>query len=98
MKELNTIGDAIDLSEEEFKEFISDKNVGYLLSLKNLLLVTYSQVCDIKDDLVNKFKKHPSLLTEENKVTLNGIYHKLMAIEYKVIILNEFLDTRTLEN
>ena len=93
------LGQLIDSSEKDFRGFCADKDVGYLSSLLNLMTATYNNVSDLKKELVQKYSPIDSV-PEENREdvtkTLNGLYSKLMAIEQRVFILRELVQSKQL--
>lgn len=86
------LGQLIDCTEEEFREFCKDKDLGYISSFHNLMVQTYNEVQKIKDELVSKMAKAEQ--TEEEKSTLQGLYSKLMRIEQRVFILRDIIKER----
>ena len=91
------LGQLIDCSEEEFREFCGDKDLGYIQGLCNLMTLTYNQVQDYKNDLVKLLASTPdSERPEEGKSTLEGLYSKLLRIEQRVFILRDIIKQRSL--
>lgn len=84
------LGQLIDCPEEEFRKFCEDKDLGYLRSFHNLMVQTYNQVQDIKNDLVVK-SRDQAKMTPQYKDTLNGLYAKLLRIEQRVFILRDYI-------
>lgn len=90
------LGQLIDCSEDEFKQYCVDKDLGYIQSFHNLMVQTYNEVQKIKDDLVEDMCKRPkSKRTQEEKSILEGLYSKLLRIEQRVYILREIISNRT---
>lgn len=95
MFEITEMGQLIDCTEEEFREFCKDKDLGYISSLHNLMVQTFNEVQKLKDELVSLVgKKSKAEQTEEEKSTLQGLYSKLLRIEQRVFILREIIEER----
>lgn len=92
------LGTLIDAKAEKFREFCSDKDMGYLSSFHNLLVQTYNQVKEIKNLLIARIKVR-NLVDDkiELEKSLNGVYAKLLATEEKVFIVREIIESRKLE-
>ena len=89
------LGQLIDCTEEEFREFCKDKDLGYISSFHNLMVQTFNEVHKLKNELVVAVGKKPKEeQTEKEKSTLNGLYSKLMRIEQRVFILREIIKDR----
>lgn len=86
-----SFGQLVDCTEEEFRAFCSDKDLGYIMSFHNLMVQTFEQVKDTKNGLVAKIVKSGKQSPEE-KTTLEGLYSKLFRIEQRVFILREIRD------
>lgn len=94
---ITEMGQLIDCTEEEFREFCKDKDLGFVQSLHNLMVQTYNEVQKLKDDLVAFMgKKSKAERTEEEKSTLEGLYSKLLKIELKVFILRDIIKTNSI--
>ena len=83
-------GKLIEGTEEDFKSFCSDKDLGYLSSFHNFLVMTYNQLQEMKNDLVKKMKKEGQ--TEEAKIVLEGLYDKLFRVEARVFIVRDIVE------
>ena len=95
MNNATELGQLIDCTEEEFRKFCEDKDLGYISSFHNLMVQTFNQVQEIKDELVARLTKKPKeARTEEEQSTLEGLYSKLMRVEQRVFILREIMNTR----
>ena len=95
MLEITEMGQLIDCTEEEFREFCKDKDLGYISSLHNLMVQTFNEVQKLKDELVSLIsKKSITDQTDEEKSTLQGLYSKLLRIEQRVFILREIIKER----
>ena len=89
------LGQLIDCTEEEFREFCKDKDLGYVQSFHNLMVQTFNEVQKLKDELVTFLSSKPKdARTEEEKTTLEGLYSKLMRVEQRVFILREIIKER----
>lgn len=97
MSNVTELGQLIDCTEEEFRKFCEDKDLGYVSSFHNLMVQTFNEVQKLKDELVSKMCKSVEVNPEEKNV-LNGLYSKLMKIEQKVFILREIMKTRELKS
>lgn len=91
------LGQLIDCSEEDFRKFCEDKDVGYLSSFHNLMVQTFNEVLGMKNELVTKIcgDKNGKQI-EDERSTLQGLYSKLMKIEHRVFILREIIKQRQL--
>ena len=85
MFKITDMGQLIDCTEEEFREFCKDKDLGYVSGMHNLMVQTFNEVQKLKDELEQ---------TDEEKSTLEGLYSKLMRIEQRVFILREIIKER----
>ena len=90
------LGQLIDCSEEEFLNYCADKDVGYLSSFHNLMVQTYNQVHNIKNELVTLMSEN-SELKESEQNTLEGLYAKLLRIEQRVFLLRDLIKNRGLK-
>ena len=97
MSNITELGQLIDCTEEEFRKFCEDKDLGYISSFHNLMVQTFNEVQKLKDDLVSKMCKSAERNSEEQNV-LNGLYSKLMRIEQRVFILRDIKKTRELKS
>ena len=93
MSNISELGQLIDCTEEEFREFCKDKDLGYISSFHNLMVQTFNEVQKIKDELVAMMSKNPELRDSEQS-TLQGLYSKLLRIEQRVFILREIIKER----
>ena len=92
---ITDMGQLIDCTEEEFREFCKDKDLGYIHSFHNIMVQTFNEVQKLKDELVvlmsSKGKENQ---TAKEKDTLQGLYSKLLRIEQRVFILREIMKER----
>ena len=93
MSNTTELGHLIDCTEEEFREFCKDKDLGYISSFHNLMVQTFNEVQKIKDELIAIMSKNPELRDSEQS-TLQGLYSKLMRVEQRVFILREIIKER----
>lgn len=97
MSNMTELGQLIDCTEEEFREFCKDKDLGYISSFHNLMVQTYNEVQNVKDEFVKVLGSKPkSERTTEEQNTLHGLYSKLMRVEQRVFILREIMEGRIL--
>lgn len=98
MSNTTEFGQLIDCTEEEFKEYCADKDVGYLSSFHNLMVQMFNEVQSIKDDLVSKIAKDSRVReqTAEEKSVLEGLYSKMLRIEQRVFILRDIIKSRSI--
>lgn len=95
MSNTTELGQLIDCTEEEFREFCKDKDLGYISSFHNLMVQTFNEVQKLKNDLVDVLGRKPkSERTEEEQNILHGLYSKLMRIEQRVFILRDIMKER----
>jgi hypothetical protein len=90
------MGAIIDGSDEELRELVAEKDLGFVLSTLNLLKITYIQVEDIKNALVQSLED--KALSDEDKQTLNGLYHQLARIEQKCSVLVQISEERAIKH
>lgn len=93
-KSYSSLGELIDSSEEDFRKYCENQDLGYLCSLHNLLVLTYEEVKSVKNELVAKIAKGEVPSNEENEKTVEGLYAKLMKIELEVFIVREYRDRK----
>lgn len=97
MSNITELGQLIDCTEEEFREFCKDKDLGYVSSFHNLMSQTFNEVQKCKDDVVSRLaKKSEADRTPEEKSILEGLYSKLLRIEQRVFILREIIKERSI--
>ena len=98
MSNQTEFGQLIDCTEEEFKKYCEDKDVGYLSSFHNLMVQMFNEVQGIKDELVRKIAKdsHTREQTPEEKSVLEGLYSKMLRIEQRVFILRDLIKDRAI--
>lgn len=89
MSNETSLGNLVDSTEEEFRDFCSTLSIGYVYSLENLMTKTYNEVRDIKDDLIASVKSGAVKDDDHTRSVLNGMYSKLLRLERNVFILRE---------
>lgn len=95
MSNVTELGQLIDCTEEEFREFCKDKDLGYISSFHNLMVQTFNEVQKIKDEFVSHMGSKPvENHTDEEKSILQGLYSKLMRVEQRVFILRGIIKER----
>lgn len=88
---IQQLAQVIDCSEEAFRQFLDKQNKGYIMSLHNILVITFNRTQSTKDELVSQI----SLGNIENKNNvLEGMYSELMKIEQKVFIVKDYLKNK----
>ena len=98
MSNQTEFGQLVDCTEDEFKKYCEDKDVGYLSSFHNLMVQMYNEVQGIKDELVRKIAKdsHTREQAPEEKFILEGLYSKMLRIEQRVFILRDLIKDRAI--
>ena len=99
MSNTTELGQLIDCTEEEFRYYCKDKDLGFLSSFHNLMVKTFNEVQSIKDELVAKLAEEYKSReqTPEEKSTLDGLYSKMLRIEQRVFILRELIKSRAIK-
>ena len=97
MSNVSELGVLIDCTEEEFRKFCEDKDLGYISSFHNLMVQTYNEVQKIKDELVAKMRMSKETGSKEQEI-LNGLYAKLLRVEQRVFILRDIMKSRELKS
>lgn len=94
---IKTLDEIIQLKPEEFAEFLSEQNLGYLSSVKNFIQMYYEQVNVTKDSilaLVHKGENMPKQDKEQAQKTLNDLYIVMQLLEDKFNITNEIINSK----
>jgi hypothetical protein len=77
--------EVIDMTDEEFKQFCSTKNRGYIQSLQNLFEAKFFLVSKMREDLVNlSLKEKDSDKKAEMEQSVKELYVVLFRLENKV--------------
>jgi hypothetical protein len=89
------VGKVIDSSREEFEAFCKDKNLGYIIGLRNYFTIMYDNLSGMRRDLVKKAEegKEPT----EMYNTIMGLYAEMFKVEEKVIMLNVMIENRKIK-
>lgn len=94
MNDEKTFGDIIDSTQDEFKVFCADKDLGYLKSLNVLFAQTYTEVVAVKDGLLKKINdSHLEKNSPEHEAVKN-LFSVLFRIEGKSIIVSNIIKER----
>ena len=91
-------GFLVDCSREQFIEHCADKDLGYVLSLRNHIAGAYQTLTKMKEDLVLKVKKENLPEDCEEIKTIKGIFAELMKLEDKACLCNEIIKGRELKS
>lgn len=96
-KILTEFGMLIDSSREDFIQYLNNNNVGHVLSMQNLIATTYEEIKLLKEGLVQNL--HDPYLTnekrEENRLSLEGVYTKMISMEEKFLLCKENIKERS---
>lgn len=98
MSEQTEFGKLIDGTPEEFREHCSDKNLGYVQSLRNQIAGAYQTLVQMKEDLVKKIKEESLPEDSKETVALKGIYAELIKLEGKASICVQLIKERELKD
>lgn len=100
MPEQNTteFGNLVDGTSEGFKEHCADKDLGYVLSLRNHIIGAYQTLLKMREDLLKKIKEEKLTDDSEEMTTLKGIYVELMKLEEKACLCWEIIKERELKD
>lgn len=96
-EDLHSLSRLISLQPEEFIAFFKDKNLGYVLSIKNLVRQMFNDAKKTKDELVEAFPTMKAEKKAETKAVLDNMYNVLATLEEKHTILVELEDSRKLQ-
>ena len=83
MTEDKTFSQLVDGSVEDFKAYCADKDLGYVMSLHNQIVSSYSSAVAIKNKLLELVKQKGEDSEEAN--TLKGVYAVLLRLEHKAM-------------
>ena len=90
-----SLGTIIDNDLDFLKEHISGKDLGYIISVKNLLAVAYDELAQRKDGVIAKRKDFEIRDEKESvegcTILIQQIYSKLQSVEEKHTYLNEHI-------
>lgn len=94
---MSSIGVFIDAEAEEVKEYLKDKNVGILCSLRNYVQLSYTSLVKVKEDAKQRLKE----CSEEDKKVLEdlikGTYVEMLKCEQKVVLLDSLIKERNVD-
>ncbi len=91
--ELETL---IDGSQEDFLEWLDDKDLGYVSSVKNHLGGIYEVFIRVKNDLIERIKKQET--SQQEIEMLKKVYNEMMKVEEKAALCHMVMKERNLEN
>lgn len=87
-------GKIVDMSEEEFKAYIRNFNLGETNSYYNLMCKTYQDVLTVKEQFIKKFKSTTDTEVQEDcRKAITNAYGELFKIEIKCCILKKRANT-----
>ena len=96
-EDLHSLSKLMSLEPEEFVSFFKDKNLGYVLSIKNLTRQMFNDAKKTKDELVDAFPTMKAEKKEKTKAVLDQLYNVLANLEEKHLILLELENSRKLK-
>ena len=86
----------IDGNEALMRLHCQNKDAGYVMSLKNLIALTYEQLKTIKNEYAEKHCKMTEELSELS-ANIEKVYLEMMKVEQKFMIAEEILKERQLK-
>lgn len=95
MEEDLTFGKIVDMNEGEFREFLSNKDLGFCISLYKLMCLQYQQLVDLKDKVIND--NLSSGLSPEQKEGISNVYLAALKLEGKCVILHPYIKQKEQE-
>lgn len=98
MVEVTEFGKLIDGTAEEFREHCTDKNLGYVCSLRNHIAGTFQIFVTMKEDLLKRVKEGNLPEDSEEIKTIKGIYKELLKLEEKSCICAEIIKEREVKD
>ena len=81
--ENSEFGNLIDGSLDDFLSHCKDKNLGYVMSLKNSIAGSYQTLLKVRESLIDKIKQEDLKENSEEMQTLKGVYLEIMRLEEK---------------
>lgn len=91
-----SLGTIVDNDLDFLKEHISNKDLGYVISVRNLLAVAYDELAHRKNGVITKrkefVKKKDNESAEGCTILVQNIYSKMQSIEDKHTYLSEYID------
>ena len=97
MIEQTKFAELVDCPDKEFSEYLEDKNVGYVQSLRNFISANYQVFTEMRRDLVEKISAENLSQDSEEYKTLQGIYVEMMKLEQKATICVEWIKSHSIE-
>ena len=93
---INELSVLIDGGEEAVEEYLKDKTLGDRMSLKNILEVTYTNLVDLKNAVMQKAQeiKDNSAEDKANR-TVQGLYVQMIKVEILIKYLNETITEKS---
>ena len=85
------LGELVDCEDKDFLNHLTDKDLGYCLSLKNLFNMSYEQIDKIKGDLMCLKQ------TEEVVAHIEALIVNMAKLEHKAYILRDEIVKRGLK-
>ena len=91
-----SLGTIVDKDLDFLKDHISGKDLGSIISVKNLLAVAYNELAQRKDGVMSKHKlfemKKDTESAEGCAILVQQIYSKMQSIEDKHTYLNSVIE------
>lgn len=97
MSEQTRFAELVDCPDKEFSEYLEDKNVGYVQSLRNFISANYQVFTEMRRDLVEKISAENLSQDSEEYKTLQGVYVEMMKLEQKATICVEWIKSHSIE-
>ena len=93
---IRDLAGVIDLSDEDFSEFLGDKNLSYLMALKNYLSGMWETMRGMKDSILESIEKNILPDSEEVGKTLTSLYEQMFNVENKATLIQKRIDSNIL--
>lgn len=91
-----SLGTLVDNDLDFLKEHISNRDLGYVISIKNLLAVAFNELAQRKDGVIEKRKTFEVAEDTESvegcNILVQQIYSKMQSIEDKHTYLSQVID------
>ena len=91
-------GKLIDGSQDKFRKHCADKDLGYVMSLRNHIRSVYEVLVKMKDELRDKISQSQVSKDSEEWKTFKGMYVELMKLEEKACVCTEIIKEREMED
>ena len=85
MSEKSELGVLVDSPIEDFEKEIEKHNIGYLVSLRSILVRVYSELNSRQEVIVSS----KTIPIEEKEAPLRGLFSEMLKVEEKVISLDK---------